>query len=279
MNQLTPGLIEEGITAMSKTGLGNRSINIAVQAVRVPVAYYARMQNIMNPLQNASKQEDLSSPRGVLSSAEVGALIASQGEAPRIKAAVLLGALCGLRLGEVRGLQWEDIDFENSLLGVHHNIPSGENAVRNPKAGSERIIPMPKIVADALMLIQAMPDAEGSPFVIYNEKRKDRPATIAAIRSGFRRMLKNIGISKETQEERNLVFHGLRHTFVSLSRAAGIPDYIVQKLAGHKTAKMMEHYSDHAENVVPFLPKMAEGMARVLADVADEAKKVAEGKA
>ncbi len=276
MSQLTPGLIEDAITIMSKSGLSNRSINIAVQTVRVPVAYYARMQNIIDPLRNASKQDETSTPRGVLTLAEVGAIVNLEGEAPRIKAAVLLGALCGLRLGEVRGLQWEDVDFEKRLINVIHNNPSGEDDIRKPKKGSERVIPLPSVVADELKLVLSMPRPKDSPFVIYNEKRNDRPATTAAIRAGFRRMLQGINISNEDIRNRNLVFHGLRHSFVSLSRAAGIPDYIVQKLAGHKTAAMMEHYSDHAENVVPFLPQAAEGMARILANATEEAKKASE---
>ncbi len=132
MSQLTPGLIEDAITIMSKSGLSNRSINIAVQTVRVPVAYYARMQNIIDPLRNASKQDETSTPRGVLTLAEVGAIVNLEGEAPRIKAAVLLGALCGLRLGEVRGLQWEDVDFEKRLINViHRKIPPLSSITKN----------------------------------------------------------------------------------------------------------------------------------------------------
>jgi integrase len=88
-------------------------------------------------------------------------------------------------------------------------------------------------------------------------------------------MLKRIGVDETMQTERNIVFHGLRHSFVSLSRAAGVPDFLVQRLAGHKTAKMMENYS-HSENVIDF-SKAAEGMAKVLADAASEAKKAAAG--
>jgi len=60
---------------------------------------------------------------------------------------------------------------------------------------------------------------------------------------GFESMLRDIGISEETQKARKIVFHSLRHTYVSLSRGAGVPDFVVQRIAGHKTMGMTDKYS------------------------------------
>jgi integrase len=51
------------------------------------------------------------------------------------------------------------------------------------------------------------------------------------------------------QAERNITFHALRHTFVSLLRLAGISDIQVQALAGHKSSQMMDRYP-HPTRVV-----------------------------
>jgi integrase len=67
----------------------------------------------------------------------------------------------------------------------------------------------------------------------------------------FRRILGRIGIDEEKRKARNLVFHGLRHSYVSITRATGLPDFAVMRLAGHKTLAMTERYS-HSENVVDF---------------------------
>ena len=64
-------------------------------------------------------------------------------------------------------------------------------------------------------------------------------------------MLKNAGISPEEQKRRNLTLHGMRHTFVTMARMAGLPDITVQALAGHKSAEMMNRYS-HAAQVIDF---------------------------
>jgi integrase len=53
------------------------------------------------------------------------------------------------------------------------------------------------------------------------------------------------------QKRRNLTFHGLRHTFVTLGRLAGISDLEIQALARHKSGAMTERYS-HASQVLDF---------------------------
>jgi integrase len=56
-------------------------------------------------------------------------------------------------------------------------------------------------------------------------------------------MLAEIGIPAEEQKRRRLSFHSCRHAYVSLSLLAGLPDFLVQRYARHKTPMTMEEYS------------------------------------
>jgi integrase len=58
-------------------------------------------------------------------------------------------------------------------------------------------------------------------------------------------------IDDSEQRRRNITFHGLRHTFVTLGRLAGIAGMEIQALAGHRSGTMMERYS-HASQVLDF---------------------------
>jgi integrase len=55
--------------------------------------------------------------------------------------------------------------------------------------------------------------------------------------------LLNIGIQKDEREKRNITFHSWRHFFNTALRSGGIADSKTQKLTGHKTAAMTEHYT------------------------------------
>jgi integrase len=52
-----------------------------------------------------------------------------------------------------------------------------------------------------------------------------------------------VGIDREQIAARHLTYHGLRHTYITLGRMAGINDLEIQALAGHKSGRMMERYS------------------------------------
>jgi integrase len=53
---------------------------------------------------------------------------------------------------------------------------------------------------------------------------------------------KNIGISSKEREERNITFHSWRHLYNSLMRGK-IHDSKLQRLTGHQTKEMVEHYT------------------------------------
>jgi integrase len=249
--EVSPAFLEKTILDLSKKGASPRTINTAVQAIKVPYAHFCKLHRLANPLATIEKVRESYRERGILSAAEVGKIIALEKESPRVVAAVLLGALCGLRLGEVRGLQWEDVDADAGMIHVRHNIVDEAEGVKGPKWGSVRYVPAPQPVIEALKLCADTAPEGNLRFILWNEKRADAPILSATIRKGFKRILKKIGIDDAERERRNLQFHGLRHTFVSLSRAGGVPDFVVQRMAGHKTMMMTDRYS-HAEGVIDF---------------------------
>jgi integrase len=53
------------------------------------------------------------------------------------------------------------------------------------------------------------------------------------------------------QKRRNLVFHSMRHDFVTLAQLAGVSDLEVEEMAGHKSPRMRAKYS-HAKQVIDF---------------------------
>ena len=240
------------------------------------------MHRIANPLEWVEKETEFPKERGVLSLPELGRIIASEGKigseprrdgqlsgpgkpdiAPHQYAAILLGALCGLRAGEVRGLQFDDVDAEAGFIHIVHNWVDSEG-LKKPKQGSTRTVPAPEPVLKAIEVCRAL---TRGPFIFYNLRRSDTPGRMVTLTAGFEKVLHALGISKEEKERRVLVFHGLRHLFVSLSRSSGVPDYVVQHLSGHKSTKMLENYS-HVENVIDFeaaRTKMAETIRTAIA--------------
>jgi integrase len=242
LSSLNLAFLESVITELEKTGISPRTINIRIQVITVPVRWNARQNKLPDPFFGYEKLPEDKNTRGIITKKELGKLLTTEQMEPRARAAVYFGTLCGMRMGEIRGLQWEDIDFENGTIDVRHNIPSKTKTIVQPKWNSRRTIPLPTVLAETLRIVQGMPQA-ASGFVIYNIRSKEHPVTEKYLRKAFREALVDIGITKETQAEKNIVFHSSRHTFVSISRASGMSTFIVQSLVGHKDAATTEEYS------------------------------------
>jgi integrase len=143
-----------------------------------------------------------------------------------------------------RGVSVGRINRAAQAIRVHvrHNRQDLEG-IRPPKNGEPRDAPCPGRCGRPGMPGQAGPLVFG---------RKDgKPLCNGCFRLGLIADLEAIGISAEEQRRRNISFHSLRHSFVTLSRALGVSDFEIQALAGHKSAAMMERYS-HARQVVHY---------------------------
>jgi len=247
-------LMERIVLDLSAGGAKPRTINAALSAARVAVKYFCKRNRLADPLAAMEKLVEHPRERGVLTVSELKKIIALN-ESPRVKAGVLLGALCGLRLGECCGLMLEDIDRASGMLNVQHNFIEGEG-LKGPKGsrpGSLRLrqVPIPRPALDALDLCESLAPA-GARFALWNSRNPSRPADPDLLQAGYRRVLRAIGIDEAERKARNLVFHGLRHTFVSLQRASGIPDFVTARMSGHRSSAMLENYSRDAGKVVDF---------------------------
>jgi integrase len=133
----------------------------------------------------------------------------------------------GLRLGELFGLRWQDIDFENRQLTVRQSIVNGVVGV--PKNYRERTIPL---TADAIVALVALPRRGELAFTRGNGNALSRGMAQNAIKHACRRAgIQQVG------------WHTLRHTFASHLAAAGTPITSIQVLLGHANITMTMRYT------------------------------------
>jgi len=250
LRQLTPGLIRDWMRWMAERGVKGGRMNKVMQAMSVAVHYAVVREELeRDPFRNIHKAPETRKEKGILSSAELARLIGTPAADPRGRLAVLLGALCGLRLGEVRGLLWGDIG--DGIVAVCHNYVDDEG-IKAPKSGSAGTVPFADAVRAAIDEVRRVSlNPEPDRFVMESLKRPGKPYAKSYFDDALKKELAAIGIATDEQRRRNLTFHSLRHTFITLGRLAGISDFEIQALARHKSGAMMERYS-HASQVIDF---------------------------
>jgi len=147
-------------------------------------------------------------------------------------AAATLGAYCGMRMCEIKGLQWKDVDFAAGLLEIRRSkTPSGWRTPTLNSACSEVLGGL----YDAARIISATsPEHYVFPWQ-GGTGTVDPTRPMAGWRSAWRSILKQAGIKAR--------FHDLRHTAVTTMAEAGLPDLTIMAQVGHVSPAMMKHYS------------------------------------
>ncbi|HPD68833.1 MAG TPA: site-specific integrase, partial [Rectinema sp.] len=168
----------------------------------------------------------------------------------REKLIVSLMGLTGMRLGEARALQWQDVDFHSGLIHIRRNY-TDRDGLKEPKARSKRTVPLSTalepMLLEARRIAQEVGAAGPEGFVLLNAADFSRPVSETTVKRAWERVLRAIGISAGERKERNLVIHGLRHFYATRLIDAGLTPLEAAKMTGHRTLAMLGRYADHTQ--------------------------------
>lgn len=244
ISALRPSMLEQFILDLNKEGkIGRRSINAILDTIKTPLKEAARLGIIAsNPAASISKLGDDRKPKGIPSEEEILSILSLKLDL-RIRCAIMLGAACGLRLGEIQALK--RINIEGRTLRIVSSWGKVDG-LKETKTGKVRIVPLPKIILVALHKLSKMNLLNKQGYLMYGTL-PEAPLDCRAIERGFDKALAKIGINEETRKARYLSFHSLRH-FANARLRGSVPDATLRKLTGHTTEAMTDHY-DHTTNV------------------------------
>ncbi len=148
----------------------------------------------------------------------------------RFEGVFVLGATCGLRIGEALGVRWSDVDFEKGTLTVRRTIWRGRTLPTKTDS-SRRTIKLPRIALEALHRHREHTDehlhdgSEGSGWVFPTARGNPHYAANFYKRD-WKPMLKRAGLPPIT-------FHQLRHGAASFLLSQGVPIPVVSRYLGH----------------------------------------------
>lgn len=184
----------------------------------------------------------------VLSPVEVQA-VARTTETEQDATLILVAAFTGLRLGELRGLRWRDVDFANQLVHVRRSHYGAANTEEGPpKSGQARSVPLIDVAARALDGLSRRGTFTAPTDRVFSDPVGET-LNDGAIRTTFYAALDLAGIDRDRGTGKALVFHDLRHTFGTMAVQV-FPLSDVQAYMGHAdiatTMLYVHHTPEHA---------------------------------
>lgn len=183
--------------------------------------------------------------------------IAEKDENPDISLILNLALLSGIRRGEMAGLKWTDVNFDESYIYIHETrvvVEGGVEHIKQPKtnAGIRRIyIPqhLLNVLKDYKQRYLMNKLKLGKDFADKNyvvSKPDGNPFTPQGISNCYLRFM-----NRHKDEIRYLKFHGLRHTYASVLIEQGENPKTVQHNLGHAdvslTLQIYSHSYDSAQ--------------------------------
>jgi integrase len=147
---------------------------------------------------------------------------------------ICLGAFAGMRLGEVAGLKWSDLDLVDGTIHVRHSY-SRIDGLKDPKGRDQRDVPMHAMVRRALEPVgrRAGWPEDGFIFAANSDRsRLPSPGNIKEVY--FYYAMREAGLLVPGTRRPVFTFHGLRRFFVSALARDGRSTAEIAKLVGHK---------------------------------------------
>ncbi len=146
-------------------------------------------------------------------------------------ASILLCMFTGLRVGELCGLQWRDINIKSCTISVNRTIQRvnhnghSEVVIGTPKSRSSvRTIPMPQFMAEYLEKYKS----EDEVYLVTGKRKPTEPRTM---QNRFHAILKEAGV-------REVNFHMLRHTYATVCVEHVFDAKTLSELLGHADASI-----------------------------------------
>ena len=268
LQSVTPEIADAYAADLIQNGRSGNTFNKYMNLLALVFRVLAKTARItVNPWNDIQRKKTVSQGRRELTIEELKKVCdAAKGE---MRLLFAIGIYTGLRLGDACTLRWGEVDI---LRGVITRIPN-KTGRRNAKP-----VQIP-IHASLLALLAAIPSRGRGVYVV--------PEIAAAYLSRIDHVTEQIqrhfsdcdiithkpgtGFITTRDEEGKEIkkhtgtravievgFHSLRHTFVSLCRAANTPLSVVEAIVGHSNPAMTRHYThtgiDAATVAVSALP-------------------------
>jgi len=234
INQITLHHTERFKAEWVKKGVSNKTIKNYLTVLNKCLGTAYEWEELKNPPPKIKWPKCSPSRTDFLSPDECELLLAhAKGTVHEL---VLTALRTGMRQGELKGLQWSAINWENRSLTVRHSRDDRMKMLVPPKNNRERHIPMDVDVFEAL----------------FNRKRETGYVFLDSDREPFDYHRMERRLTKLCKEAglRKIGWHTLRHTFASHLAMRGVPLPTVQELMGHSNITTTMRYAHVAPSTL-----------------------------
>ena len=227
VGKITTHHVEQYKAQQIKTGVSNKTINNRLAVLNKCLVTASDWLKLETALPKIKKLKCPPVKTDFLSEEEVTTLLSHTNGT--LYELLLTTLRTGMRQGELKGLQWEAINWQNRTVKISHSWNDEMRDLEAPKSNRERVIPLDAEVYEILSKRKKRTgfvflDADGMQFT---EQRLNPRLARLCMKAGLR----------------VITWHILRHTFATHLMMKGAAANTVQVLLGHATIATTMRYA------------------------------------
>jgi integrase len=223
--------------------LSRSTANLSVKVLRICLGEAVRQGLLaVNPAVRVKLLKSTTeSKRRAFTLNEIKRILRACGDDSEWRGLVLFGLYLGQRLGDLAKLTWRAVDLD-----------TGEVAFSTRKTGRRIVLPMVQPLADYLASLPASDNPNA--FIFPRAASAKRTASLS---NQFRDILVAAGLVEprprghkstgkgrdQAREASEISFHSLRHSAVTMLKAAGVSDFMAREIVGHESAAVSRQYT------------------------------------
>ncbi len=241
--------------------LSRSTANLSVKVLRICLGEAVRQGLLTHNQATRVKflKSTAESKRRAFTLSEIKRILKACGEDAEWRGLILFGLYLGQRLGDLAKLTWRAVDLD-----------SGEIAFTTRKTGRRIVLPLVQPLIDYL---SALPASDNPNAYIFPNAAKHKRTN--SLSNQFRDIMADAGLLEPRTHERTgkgrsqarepseISFHSLRHSAVTMLKAAGVSDFIAREIVGHESAAVSRQYThlstDDKRNAMRRLPDVTNG--------------------
>jgi integrase len=221
--------------------LSRSTANLGVKVLRICLGEAVRQGLLaVNPAVRVKLLKSTAEPkRRAFTLSEIKRILKASGDNIEWRGLILFGLYLGQRLGDLAKLTWRAVNFE-----------TGEIAFTTRKTGRRIVLPLLQPLSDYLSALSASDNPNA--FIFPRAASAKRTASLS---NQFREILSDAGLVEprghkstgkgrsQARETSEISFHSLRHSAVTMLKAAGVSDFMAREIVGHESTAVPRQYT------------------------------------
>lgn len=224
---ITVQAVHNFIERKLKSGLSAKYVADIVMVFKSMAKYISKIYGFRNPIEDVILPKSEYSEMKLLSEIQQNKLCKYlMNNLNSTSLCILLSLYTGLRVGEICGLKWSDIDFDKNLLIVRRTVQRINSGILidSPKTKSSlRSVPVPDFIMSILKKFR-------KPDNIYILSENIKSAEPRTLQRRFKSILKKVNLP-------SINYHTLRHMFATNCIKIGFDVKTLSEILGHSSVE------------------------------------------